>query len=102
ISEKKREVHVVTEEEIQFFIKGYTRGELPDYQASALLMANYFQGMTTEESAYVTMAIVNSGETIDLSMIDGIKVDKHSSGGVGDSVTLILAPLVASCGVKVA
>src|SRR5699024_8590568 len=92
----------ITEEELQVFIKGHTRGEIPDYQASALLVAIYFQGMTIEESAYLTMAIVNSGETIDLSMIDGIKVDKHSSGGVGDSVTLILAPLVASCGVKVA
>src|SRR5699024_6402045 len=100
--EKKREGHVLTEEEIQFFIKGETRGEIPDDQASALLTAIYFQGMTTEESVYLSMAIVNSGETIDLSMIDGIMVDKHSSGGVRDSVTLILAPLVASCGVKVA
>ena len=102
IIEKKRDGKELTKKEIYFFINGVTTGEIPDYQTSALLMAIYFQGMTKEERVYLTEAIVESGETIDLSSIDGKIVDKHSTGGVGDSVTIILAPLVSSVGVPVA
>ena len=102
IIEKKRDGHALTDQEIRFFIEGTTQGTLPDYQQSALLMAIYFQGMNEEESFYLTRAILESGAQIDLSGIEGIKVDKHSTGGVGDKTTLALGPLVASMGVKIA
>ena len=102
IIEKKRDGQELTTAEINFFIEGYTKGEIPDYQASALAMAIYFQDMNDRECADLTRAMVESGDTIDLSGIDGIKVDKHSTGGVGDTTTLVLAPLVASLGVPVA
>lgn len=102
IISKKKEGLALSKEEINYFIKGYTKGEIPDYQASALLMAIYFKGMNEEETNNLTMAMVESGDQIDLSAIKGIKVDKHSTGGVGDKVSLIVIPLVASLGIPVA
>lgn len=99
--EKKRDGHVLSKEEIDFIIEGYTNGSIPDYQMSAWAMAVFFQGMNEEETAALTDAIVRSGNVVDLSAIQGIKVDKHSTGGVGDTTTLPLASLVASVGVPV-
>src|SRR6056297_2089718 len=102
IIQKKREGKKLNKEELEFLIKGYTNGDIPDYQMSAWAMAVYFQGMDAQETANLTMLMAESGDMIDLSPIAGIKVDKHSTGGVGDTTTLVLAPLVASCGVPVA
>jgi pyrimidine-nucleoside phosphorylase len=99
---KKKNQQVLSKDEIEFFIKGYTEGSIPDYQVSALLMAIVINGLNDNETAILTKAMMYSGEIIDLSKIKGIKADKHSTGGVGDKTSLVLGPMVAACGVKIA
>ena len=99
---KKRDKKVLTKEEIELFVKDYTRGVITDYQAAALIMAIYINGMTNEEITNLTLAMANSGDTLDLTDISPNIVDKHSTGGVGDKITLILMPIVASLGIPVA
>lgn len=102
IISKKKKGEELTTAEINFFVEGFTKGEIPDYQVSALMMAIYFQKMNKRETADLTMAMVNSGDKLNLDKIKGVKVDKHSTGGVGDSISLVLTPMVAACGVPVA
>lgn len=99
---KKKKGEALTKEEITYMIDGFTKGEIPDYQMSAMMMAICFQGMNEEETLYLTLAMRDSGEVLDLSAIEGIKVDKHSTGGVGDKTSLVLAPMVAALGIPVA
>ncbi len=99
---KKKKGEALTKEEIEFMITGFTNGDIPDYQMSAMMMAICFQGMNDEETLNLTLAMRDSGDVLDLSAIDGIKVDKHSTGGVGDKTSLVLAPMVAALGIPVA
>lgn len=99
---KKREGLALNKEEIAFWISGYVKNEIPDYQTSAMLMAIIFQGMTEEEVINLTSLMEHSGQTLDLSVLKGVKVDKHSTGGVGDKTSLVLGPMVAACGATVA
>lgn len=101
IIKKKRDGQALTKKEIEYFVSGYTKGEIPSYQMSALLMAIFFQQATKKETEYLTTSYVNSGKTLDFSSIKGPKIDKHSTGGVGDKVSLIVAPLVACLGVNI-
>lgn len=102
IIEKKRDKKQLTKKEIEYFVEGYNKGEITDYQAAALIMSIFIQGMTNEETANLAIAMAKSGEILDLSNLNKVIVDKHSTGGVGDKVSLIVLPLVASCGVPVA
>lgn len=102
IIKKKRDGDELSAEEIRFFVEGYTAGEIPDYQAAALCMAIYFKGMTLAETTELTLAVRDSGEKLNFEGVNGIRVDKHSTGGVGDKTSLVVAPIVASLGVKVA
>ena len=102
IISKKRDNYKLTKEEIDYFINGYVKGEVPDYQVSSLLMAIFLNGLDDDETFNLTMSMLHSGEVMDLSKIDGIKADKHSTGGVGDKVSLVLGPIIASFGVKLA
>lgn len=99
---KKRDKGILSKEEINFFIQGYTRGEVTDYQAAALIMAMYIQGMTDQELYELTFSMANSGEVLDLSEFGEAVVDKHSTGGVGDKVSIVLLPIIASLGIPVA
>ncbi|MDI6863992.1 MAG: thymidine phosphorylase, partial [Pseudothermotoga sp.] len=101
IIKKKRDGEELTTEEIRFVVHGYTRGEIPDYQMAAFLMAVYFRGMNERETYDLTIAMLESGERLDLSSLKGVKLDKHSSGGVGDKITFVVLPIAASFGVKI-
>ena len=102
IIKKKRDGSELSEEEIRFFVSGYTCGDIPDYQASALCMAIYFRGMTVKETLALTLAVRDSGDVLNFPSIKGLRVDKHSTGGVGDKTSLVISPIVASLGVTVA
>ena len=100
--ERKKHGGKLSRQEIHEMVQGFVRGEIPDYQMAAMLMAVYFKGMDREETLGLTLEMASSGDMVDLSGIEGIKVDKHSTGGVGDKTTLVIGPLAASLGVKVA
>ena len=99
---KKRNGKILSEQEIRYFVNGYTKGDIPDYQVSALMMAIYFQGMNDEETVMLTEAMAASGDQMDLSCFGDLSVDKHSTGGVGDKTSLALTPMVAACGIPIA